>query len=409
MLRLTRWTLLGLGLFHLPAVVAGAGGDLIWNFVDLESPGVCSKVSTDRGTAFTQYWSEGTELVRGFDVATGALRWQATGGPGEVASDLTAGDGMVLSTTYSPALAGTSVGTVFTRARDAATGDLLWSQSLGPGHFRYESTAIAFDSKVTAVVGGRRTAGDPGNVFDFFVATYDTTTGAPRWTDVFDVSRSWDRAEAVAVGGGVVAVGGRITRESIDLFHVRVYSALSGTLLWHNSVGGREASALVIRGGRIYVTGLAGFSLADGSHVRAYELRTGALLWQRHVPDAWMQSIAILGKKLVVGGRREDRKSEVRAYRRDTGRSLWRSRRTRSVVRDLAVGTNRVYAAGDVFNGFTFIQALKGGSAKRLWSRGFGASKGRPENCSLALENGYLVVASSLGAGGGQIVSAYVP
>lgn len=374
--------------------VGGASGDLLWTAEDRSAIAACTTLAAGNGSVFAYSWMRDDSSVplrprlRALDLADGDLLWQVDDPPREYPVDVTFIDGLVLTTSWLEANPGTSIGTIFTRARDASSGDLLWQQSLGPGRFRYETTAIAADSRTTAVVGARRTAADPLNIFDFFVAAYDTTSGQPLWSDAFDVSGDWDRAEAVAVAGGVVAVGGKITDSFLDLFHVRAHRARSGELLWQDSVDGGEARAMKIGDGRLYVTGHAGFEFADGSHLRAYGLVTGRPLWSRSVPRAWMESLAVLGPRIIAGGSRKNgRRAEVGAYDRESGQRLWRSRKTRGRLVEVVARRNLVFAVGTRRSEVAFTRSWFGRSGVLRWAADIGTLDRRePEAQACAVE-----------------------
>lgn len=402
-LRSTAITLAALASLAPPSDTGAARGDSLWTFEDLDLISFCSHLAEDRGSvfAYTQSREGLTELqpfiahIRSFDAADGSLHWNANEGPDENPVDIVARDGLVFTTSWRATRAGTGIGTVLVHARDQGSGEMVWQQTLGPGRFRYESTAIAADSRTTVIAGARRTAAMPFNIFDFFTAAYDSATGAPLWQDAFDVSGGWDRAEAIAIGQGVVAVGGVITRDFLDFFHIRAYSARDGRLLWQDSVDGGQAWAIAIRGQRLYVTGPAGYNFGDGSHLMAYDLVTGKPIWARAVPGTWMKFAEVLGTRLIVAGSRGGR-SEVRAYDRDRGRLLWRKRTPpRRGINGLTAKGNRIYGTGDAYPYTGFIRSWKRGSGRVPWSIDFGGETRRGLGCSVVLADGRLIVSSS--------------
>ncbi len=117
--------------------------------------------------------------------------------------------------------------------------------------------------------------------------TYDASSGALLWEDVFDDGGGEEKAVGLALAGGRLYVAGwGVPAGGSDAhFLVRAYNGATGAVLWTNDalpgftnfLGNPIAVKGTGRETRVYVVGV---SDTNDYAVRAYHGTTGALLWE---------------------------------------------------------------------------------------------------------------------------------
>lgn len=218
--------------------------------------------------------------VLAFDASTGALEWESVTDPRGAGENDHA---------WTVAVSGRSVivtgeieneSALIVRSYEAATGALRWQRVL-PGALNYTLKDTLAVNDNTAVVAGSDSAGD------FFVSAFDLRSGSPLWTDNVDEGDRIGQATSLAIDGGTVFASG-IVGCNPDSFvecklAVRAYDTRNGRLRWQRSEVARGgdwyAERMTAGGGRVFVTGLE--LLDDGGYhpvLSAYDGRNGALV-----------------------------------------------------------------------------------------------------------------------------------
>jgi hypothetical protein len=167
-------------------------------------------------------------------------------------------------------------------------GTALWTNRFnGPGNGADLASAIAFDAYGNVFVTGHATGASGSTVC---VTLAYSGSGAPLWTNVYEVpgGAAWGRAVATDQNGIVVA--GSAGNATGDDFLTLAYSA-TGEALWTNRYHGRangenEVLALALDGGgNAIVTGPSlGSNFTDYATV-AYSVGSGLPLWTNRFDD----------------------------------------------------------------------------------------------------------------------------
>jgi hypothetical protein len=254
------------------------------------------------------------------------------------------------------------------RAYNAATGATDWDASFGlPSAFATFSALAVSDGHVVAVGRTGSPVGlDQGGLL---VQSFDAATGFPDWTAPVTTSTApagdaFEGASSVAVGRGLVAVGGSIGSISgTSAFDVRTFDAKTGLPGWRDTVAGGDrpdgVDGLAFTAGHLVAVGRT--SQPGGEEawtVRAYDPADGKLAWSDLVSSAGRKpenagtqleaATAVVGsgdRAYVVGrvGKNCDSVEFancdllVRAYDERDGKQIWSDRYNRAGHDDLGL------------------------------------------------------------------------
>jgi glucose dehydrogenase len=362
-----------------PLVALAAVGDLLWSdqynhagwFDTANDVGIASRFAVVVGVVNDNaFFTAGDLFVRGYALRSGKLLWEEiydrAGGYDE-ATSVAVADGVAFVGGYS---SDDSFDTdLMVRAYRARNGRVLWEATYDGGPSDIARQVVT--DGVGVYAAGQSDAGGP---MDFLVVAFGADTGEQLWTDRHDFNGADDRATAVAQGGGrVFAVG---TSEEAPLQSdglVRAYDAATGTLLWQDRfdiAGDYDAATAVATGSGcaaaarrvvdcVHVAGTVTNAAGNSDfHVRTYDAASGELLWEdTYDPTGGYDSAGVVvadaGMVYVGGNGTRPRRLDgaiVRAYDGATGALAWESRRQSRTdgngVKDLVVGSDRVYALG---------------------------------------------------------------
>jgi outer membrane protein assembly factor BamB len=263
------------------------------------------------GFTLTNGQSSGYQL-RAYDGKTGKLLWaDAREGSKENQSHfqaVTVSDGRVYAAGYvgSCAFYGEPGCSAAVGAYDAKTGELAWEGLAGlPTGFSAFTSLAAVDGTVYAVGG----TSPQLRLYEsgLLVQAYDAASGALKWQAPITTSdgrSAYEVATSVAVGQGVVAVGGRTGSLGVTDWAVRAYDITNGFPKWSEKVAGGlkkvdGVNGLTFAGDKMIAVGVSG-NEAKAQHylVRAYEPATGEV--------AWTDRIASAEKKIANAGENDD-------------------------------------------------------------------------------------------------------
>ncbi len=373
--------LLSLALLVVPSARA-ASGDLVWERA-LQGVQGCPEPVIANGALFTQTWdttpATSFPRVRAFDASRGELRWQARGptrwdpvalyGPGIAA----AGD-RVFAAQERQGDGRARSGVTSITAYDAETGEELWSARFEDRRYAYAINAIAADREAVFAVGERSPITDPEHWpgSDVMVLALDGATGAPLWSDFFDLGGRFEEGIDIAVSRGRVVTTASL-RGGVFATAVRAQSAASGRLLWQDRVAIGDPQRLAVAHGRVYTLGWR--VNRRHSFLLAHDLASGRKLWQQRVRgalglglDAARRTLAVLAfdaRRGLAGG------SIVEAYDGATGEPLWRRDQDEVLLQQVLVRRDTLFTIGsheDGVGGGFLLTAERARSGAPLWS-----------------------------------------
>ena len=273
---------------------------------------IASDVEAANGRVFASGWVQSAAAgfewsVRAYDAGSGAVLWtdrvssprrQAFAQATIATDDRVVTTGVIRSPTSTDWLV---------RGYDAATGALRWSDTRDRGGFD-AARVVARDAGVAYVAGFSSAVDDR-----IELVAYDLDTGAVRWSrsDVL-VGRWVDEVTGIAVADGTVAiVGGVMDPDTFDIdAFVRVHAARDGAPLWSDELGRgpRDLFANVgVHDGAVVVAGGLGDCIAAcNALARAYDAATGGLLWEDVADDpdedSMTGALAIDSDRVIVAG-----------------------------------------------------------------------------------------------------------
>lgn len=174
-------------------------------------------------------------------------------------------------------------------------GDSLWVATYnGPDDTGDQATSLTVSPDGTRVYVTGAVNGLYGTSRDYGTLAYDTSTGAPVWTRLYNgPGDSTDYPTSVAVdpdGQTVFVAGYSNGGETASDFATIAYEAETGAQLWlsrYDGPGGgadtERSMALSPDGARLYVTGETWATLGHGFDYAtiAYDAGTGEMLWVR--------------------------------------------------------------------------------------------------------------------------------
>lgn len=355
-----------------------ATGAVVWSDV-MPQGGALAQVAAADGVIAAAGFAYGADqasgrFVRAYDAATGRVRWTdapaADNANQSAAQAVAIGGGRV----YVGGYAGTCTffgapGCAATvHAYDAATGAPDWDASFGlPSSFGMFSALAVTDGHVVAVGRTGSPIGlDSGGLL---VQSFDAATGFPEWTAPVTTGagaagQAFEGASSVAVGHGIVAVGGTIgSVEGKSSFEVRTFDARTGLPGWHDVVAGGDrpdgVDGLAFTTGRLIAVGRTSEPGGEEAWtVRAYDPATGKLAWSDLVSSAGKDpenagtqleaatAVVTAGSRAYVVGRvgkscdgAEFANCDllVRAYDEGDGHQLWSDRYNRAGHDDLGL------------------------------------------------------------------------
>lgn len=302
-------------------------------------------------------------LLRAYDAASGALRWENqphVGDGSEAISALAEADGRIFVTVTANRLTTPSSDWVV-RAFDAATGSLLWADDRDDGQLDRATGLVAADGRL--FVAGR-IAADDGTAITV-VRAYAAATGALLWEDFDDPGAFRLGESVVAASEGRVFVGSSRPPDS----RVRAYDATSGARLWSSQFESGSVARLATATNRLFVSAPAGRT----GEVRAYDADSGAVAWQIAIappdrPDRgfiYDLALAASDDALYVGTTRvTPESSDLAAYDAATGATLW-SREDAGAAWGLTLDHGRLYAA-TALHGFA-LNAFDAATGELRW------------------------------------------
>jgi outer membrane protein assembly factor BamB len=240
------------------------------------------------------------------------------------------------------------------------------------------------------------------------------------WQDQYDSEiageSASDNASDVAACDGRVFVVGRTgtTSEAPGYFHVRVYNADDGELLWEdraeNGYGGSMPYRVACEGDRVIVAGI----VSGHATLRAYAARDGASLWElvfdggdeTDVSSLRMEDhVVYVARRATtfVDGAPETSSARL-ALRAESGVELWRDETSLPAPwawSRLAVGSDRVCSLDEDQrgDGLTYsLRCLRRKDGALVWNRGLG-SPYRIEAAAIAFvpESDFVLAASGEG------------
>lgn len=251
-------------------------------------------------------------MLRAYDGKSGKLLWSdAREGNRESQSHyqaVTVSGGRVYAAGYmgSCAFYGEPGCSAALRAYDAKTGKLLWEALAGlPTGFSAFTALSVVDGQVYAVGGTSPLL----RLYEsgLLVQAYDAASGALKWQAPITTSdgrSAYEVASSVAVGKGVVAVGGRTGSLGVTDWAVRAFDATNGAPKWSDKVPGPQKKVDSVNGIAFTGTHMVAVGVSSGGAkaqrylVRAYEPDTGKV--------AWSDSIASAEKKIAKAGELDD-------------------------------------------------------------------------------------------------------
>jgi outer membrane protein assembly factor BamB len=192
------------------------------------------------------------------------------------------------------------------RAYDAKTGKLAWEAQAGlPTGFSAFTALSVVDGMLYAVGGTSPLL----RLYEsgLLVQAFDAASGALKWqapVSTSDGRSAYEVATSVAVGNGIVAVGGRTGSLGVTDWAVRAFDVTNGLPKWSDEVPGGlkkadSVNGIAFAGNRMVAVGVsAGDAKAQRYLVRAYDPASGAV--------AWTDSIASAEKKIAQASELDD-------------------------------------------------------------------------------------------------------
>jgi outer membrane protein assembly factor BamB len=293
----------------------------------------------------------GTRTVASFEHESGVRAWNRESGallwrrefPGTIGGSVAVAGkvAFVLTNRYGPF---EPVPSVQLRACDLLTGEQLWIHE-DPAIDSHGS-GLAVAGKFVAVTGnlGHFMGGDVAPPIDVFVRVHDAKTGALLWEDIFDGSEGSDYANAVAIKGSRLFVGGRTGPSAVqapnDAF-ISAYALASGEKLWSPSLAqeGNENLGVLAVGGKSVIS-LAG-KTPGILQVRSHHVKTGAILWDELQIESGSSGAGLAANARRVIVVRDD--AGVLALGSKDGSLAWTSPWTGTSA---AIAGKRVFVAG---------------------------------------------------------------
>jgi outer membrane protein assembly factor BamB len=401
------------------ATEAGAApGDLKWEDTfdgSLASSDTARAIDARNGRVFAagdvQSSEPGIFAVRAYSSETGTLLWSAQPGSG------TNDEAHAVHASH-------NVVAVCGRLNDAEFGVVAYDQVTGGEAWR--DTGTPGEARACKGESGRLIAA--GLVFDevtgpdVLVRAYDVATGVVLWEDRFDGGGNVaDFANAVAIADGQLYVTGAVqqTPGNDDIF-VRRYDAATGALAWqqlYSGSGGErdDAQAIAVAGNRVFVGGQATGARASSSLIIAFRTETGTRLWADSHRDEVVNALAAVGGRVIAasGPQVDATSAVVRAYDVRSGRLEW-ARSEGAAGAAVTVDTDDQYAywggwtaGADSFDTL-FVQAVHVATGQTAWED----ARANARAFELVVEGGGVFVAGSAvvssGAPGDFLVRALV-
>lgn len=268
----------------------------------------------------------GNGKVYAYDAATGDLVWSQTGS-GQPPSDLAVADGKV----YVSFLQAHTL-----RAYDALSGDFLWSVG-GP-------------TEAPTVVDGVVYAADHLRS----LWAIDAQTGRKLWVAHAPLG---GYGFGLAVANEMVYVGGS---QVVGASPVYAYDAATGALVWRTKTGGAIDPTPTVASGTVYVG-------SGDSLLYALDAETGHVKWTADSGGSEVSSAAAANGTVYVGSA----DGNVYSFDAETGDELWVSPTEGSVTDSQAT----IVVKGVVYVGSANIEyAFDAITGERLWSYEMGGS-----------------------------------
>ncbi len=160
-----------------------------------------------------------------------------------------------------------------------STVTLKWSDQINGDGGDDAAISVAIDEKGNVVVGGYKTRGGDQN---WFLVSYDSSTGAKRWSAPYDSTMGDDGLMKVATGHGIVVAMGYSSNGSDADWRVRAYSAASGAVQWDDvcdtESGGVDyaGDVAVDANGGAFVGGACDTAFGIGTTIKAVDYEGAA-------------------------------------------------------------------------------------------------------------------------------------
>lgn len=202
-------------------------------------------------------------FVRAYDAQSGNVVWEVTQ-QSVSATKLVLASGRLL-------VAGSSAENTYLAAFSAATGALIWQDTVPTSGFVAD-----------IAIGGSRVAAGINSGSQLIVRTYDLNTGVVEWEDRSAVQPGFfNRVSAVAINNNAVFAAGSSGQDfGNSEFLVRAFDARTGLTLWEDhSHPSPQTSAVDLALGkfRLFVAGRAvSSSTSDNFLIRTYDVRPSA-------------------------------------------------------------------------------------------------------------------------------------
>lgn len=358
-----------------------AAGTLEWqDRADFGANDFASGVATDGQRVFASGWGGdvGHEdwVVRAYDPNTGTRLWQdvfdLAGGFDATQQDaLLSEHGLLYVGGSATTATGRNVGLV--RAYDAATGALRWQDSFHLGGVRpfYEAQARSFSVKDGRLfVSGK--AARPGETDEILVRAYDAHTGRLLWEHTTPGGATFGGTFAtrnLVAGDQLFVASARETDAGAQETLVEAFDTNTGAIRWRDQVskGGHFdfPSALAYQGGKLFVSVSGGpMCLTSASppsncaaYVRAYSADSGGLQWERTLDYTGFDDLAfdlqadrrsLYLSSVTAWTDFQGGEWRIEALRSTTGTSRWQSvGGSPELPLDLALGEQRrLFAVG---------------------------------------------------------------
>ena len=339
--------------------------------------------------------------VRTYDVNTGKQIWHDTLPGVSIAQQVAAADGIVAVAGFT--LSNGQLSGFLVRAYDAKTGKMLWADTQSPDRdHQGHATAIAISGgKVYAAgyTGACPFFAEPG--CSAILRAYDAKSGAHAWESFAGLPTGFSSFSAIKVVDGVVyAAGG--TSDLLRLYEsgtlLRAYDGGSGLLKWSapvttsdNSSGGNYevGTSLAIGHGLVAVGGKTGSLDTTAWAVHTYDVTNGLPKWSdklvgaNHRQDA-VNGVAFTDNRLVAVGLSSQSSGAqtflVRGYDLTSGAITW-SDRVSSAEKKIAQATENDDHSNQLESALTVVS--KGSTAYVSGRIGETCDGVAPGNCDM--------------------------